>query len=131
MQTIYFVKDSLNLKKEEKQKKKISKVSSLKFIPSSINWKLNSNCLKKPILKSSVYACTLRSGYTNSSVPEAALSFITQHGRMKYNRPIYREFYKLSGEFRQLAIETFQKHFNFYHPIASAMIQKDLKLKCL
>jgi hypothetical protein len=77
------------------------------------------------------YLLALRSGYTNSSVPAAALSFITQHGRMKYNRPIYREFYKLGGEFRQLAIETFQKHFNFYHPIASAMIQKDLKLKCL
>ena len=74
------------------------------------------------------YLLALRSGYTASTVPAAALKFVTQHGRMKYNRPIYREFYKLDGEFRQRAVETFQEHFKFYHPIAAAMIQKDLKL---
>lgn len=74
------------------------------------------------------YLLALRAGYTASSVLSSALSFITQHGRMKYNRPIYREFYKLGGEFRQQAIETFIKHRQFYHPIAAAMIEKDLKL---
>ena len=72
------------------------------------------------------YLLALRSGYTASSVPTAALRFITLHGRMKYNRPIYREFYKLGGEFRQAAIETFYKNRPFYHPIAAAMIEKDL-----
>ncbi len=74
------------------------------------------------------YLLALRAGYTASSVPSAALSFITQHGRMKYNRPIYREFYKLGDEFRQQATETFLTHRQFYHPIAAAMIEKDLKL---
>ena len=74
------------------------------------------------------FLLALRAGYTASSVPSAALAFITQHGRMKYNRPIYREFYKLGGEFRQQAIETFLKNRQFYHPIAAAMIEKDLKL---
>lgn len=75
------------------------------------------------------YLLALRAGYTASTVPAAALSFVTKHGRMKYNRPIYREFFKLGGEFRQRAIETFLQHRQFYHPIAAAMIEKDLKLQ--
>lgn len=74
------------------------------------------------------YLLALRTGYTDSPVPAAALLFIAQHGRMKYNRPIYREFYKLGGQFRQKAIETFHLNRPFYHPIAAAMIEKDLKL---
>lgn len=74
------------------------------------------------------YLLALRTKFTSSSVPDAALHFITQHGRMKYNRPIYREFYKLGGEFRERAISTFQSNRQFYHPIAAAMIEKDLKL---
>ena len=74
------------------------------------------------------FLLALRAGFTASSVPGAALHFITQHGRMKYNRPIYRELYKLGGEFRQRAIETFLSNRPFYHPIAAAMIEKDLKL---
>lgn len=74
------------------------------------------------------YLLALRAKFTSSSVPEAALLFITQHGRMKYNRPIYRELYKLDGEFRERAISTYQANRQFYHPIAAAMIEKDLKL---
>jgi hypothetical protein len=75
------------------------------------------------------FLLALRAGYTASQVPSAALLFITQHGRMKYNRPIYRELYKLGGEFRQAAIETFYNNRPFYHPIAAAMIEKDLCMK--
>ncbi len=72
------------------------------------------------------YMLAVRSGYT--AVVPAVLQFITQHGRMKYNRPLYRELYKLGGEFRDAAIDTFVKKRKFYHPIAAAMIEKDLKL---
>ena len=74
------------------------------------------------------YLLALRAGFTSTSVPGSALTFITQHGRMKYNRPIYREMYKLGGEFRERAIETYKANRQFYHPIAAAMIEKDLKL---
>lgn len=74
------------------------------------------------------YLLALRAGYTSTTVPSSSLKFITQHGRMKYNRPIYRELYKLDGEFRGEALRTFLDNREFYHPIASAMIEKDLKL---
>ena len=74
------------------------------------------------------YLLALRAGFASASVAESALHFVTQHGRMKYNRPIYREFYKLGGEFRDRAISTFKAARDFYHPIAAAMIEKDLKL---
>ncbi len=72
------------------------------------------------------YMLALRSGFT--AVVPAILEFITQHGRMKYNRPLYRELYKLGGEFKEAAIQTFVKNRKFYHPIAASMIEKDLKL---
>lgn len=72
------------------------------------------------------YMLAVRAGYT--MVVPAVLEFICQHGRMKYNRPLYRELYKLGGEFREAAISTFISHRSFYHPIAASMIEKDLKL---
>lgn len=72
------------------------------------------------------FMLTVRVGYT--AVVPLVLHFVTQHGRMKYNRPLYRELYKLGGEFRDAAIDTFIKNRKFYHPIAAAMIEKDLKL---
>ncbi|THC91673.1 hypothetical protein EYZ11_008868 [Aspergillus tanneri] len=44
-------------------------------------------------------------------------------GRMKFVRPLYRNLHKFD---RALAIETFEKHRDFYHPICRAMIEKDL-----
>lgn len=59
----------------------------------------------------------------------AAAQFATKHGRMKYCRPILRELYWSGGERgRQIALETFEGHRSFYHPIAAQMIAKDLKL---
>lgn len=71
------------------------------------------------------FLLALRAGYT--AVVPSALTFITQHGRMKYNRPIYRALFKLGGEFREAARETFTQNRKFYHPIAANMIEKDLQ----
>ncbi|ORX89777.1 hypothetical protein K493DRAFT_232463 [Basidiobolus meristosporus CBS 931.73] len=55
------------------------------------------------------------------------VQFITEQGRMKFTRPLYRALYKCpSGS--QLAQETFIKHKNFYHPICARLVEKDLDL---
>ncbi|KAI9319681.1 peptidase family M1-domain-containing protein [Dichotomocladium elegans] len=55
------------------------------------------------------------------------VEFVTQQGRMKFVRPLYRLLYKAEGG-AELARETFMKHKSFYHPIAAALVQKDLGL---
>ncbi len=47
-------------------------------------------------------------------------------GRMKFVRPLYR---KLNSVDRKLALETFEKNKEFYHPICSAQVEKDLEEK--
>jgi leukotriene-A4 hydrolase len=59
---------------------------------------------------------------------EAAARYAVAHGRMKYNRPIYRALYRSGPVGKDLALETFQKHRAAYHPIAVEMISKDLEL---
>lgn len=44
-------------------------------------------------------------------------------GRMKFVRPLYK---RLSEANRTLAVETFEKNRNFYHPICRSMVEKDL-----
>ena len=44
-------------------------------------------------------------------------------GRMKFVRPLYR---RLSAVDRDLAVETFEKNKDFYHPICRGLIEKDL-----
>lgn len=46
-------------------------------------------------------------------------------GRMKFVRVMFRGLEKAN---RELALETFAKHSDFYHPICRGMVQKDLKL---
>lgn len=55
------------------------------------------------------------------------VTFITIQGRMKYIRPLYKELYARE-ESKELAVKTFKEHRAFYHPIAAAMIAKDLNL---
>lgn len=55
------------------------------------------------------------------------VDFITIQGRMKYIRPIYKELYARE-ESKDLAVKTFEEHRHFYHPIAEALIAKDLHL---
>lgn len=66
-----------------------------------------------------------RSAYQDR-YPET-VQFITIQGRMKYIRPLYKELYARE-ESKELAVKTFQDHRNFYHPIAAALIAKDLHL---
>eukprot|EP00730_Choanoeca_flexa_P014807 TRINITY_DN6608_c0_g1_i1.p1 TRINITY_DN6608_c0_g1~~TRINITY_DN6608_c0_g1_i1.p1 ORF type:complete len:624 (+),score=155.98 TRINITY_DN6608_c0_g1_i1:60-1874(+) len=56
--------------------------------------------------------------------PQVA-DFVTAQGRMKFVRPLYRELSKAEGG-AQLAKETFLKHRDFYHNIASTMVARDL-----
>ncbi|KAJ3409863.1 hypothetical protein HDU80_008933 [Chytriomyces hyalinus] len=54
------------------------------------------------------------------------VDLITTMGRMKYVRPLYRALRKCSPAGEKLARETFSKHKGFYHPICTAMVEKDL-----
>jgi leukotriene-A4 hydrolase len=56
------------------------------------------------------------------------VEFITEQGRMKFVRPLYRLLYEAKNG-KQLAIDTFLNHKHFYHPIAASLIEKDLGLK--
>jgi leukotriene-A4 hydrolase len=44
-------------------------------------------------------------------------------GRMKFVRPLYRGLEQVD---RKLALETFEKNKEFYHPICRGMVEKDL-----
>ncbi|EED21775.1 leukotriene A4 hydrolase [Talaromyces stipitatus ATCC 10500] len=44
-------------------------------------------------------------------------------GRMKFVRPLFRALKKID---RQVAVETFEKHKDFYHPICRGLVEKDL-----
>eukprot|EP01017_Pseudomicrothorax_dubius_P015177 TRINITY_DN1759_c0_g3_i2.p1 TRINITY_DN1759_c0_g3~~TRINITY_DN1759_c0_g3_i2.p1 ORF type:complete len:666 (-),score=201.56 TRINITY_DN1759_c0_g3_i2:90-2087(-) len=50
--------------------------------------------------------------------------FLSNVGRMKYIRPIYQTL--VAAKQRDLAITIFKQNENFYHPIAAALIRKDL-----
>lgn len=62
------------------------------------------------------------------SIYPHVVTFVTEQGRMKFVRPLYRLLYK-AEDGAELAKETYIKHRNFYHPIASALIEKDIGLK--
>ncbi|KAF9903836.1 Leukotriene A-4 hydrolase [Lobosporangium transversale] len=55
------------------------------------------------------------------------VAFATTMGRMKFCRPLLRSLY-LAKNGSELARKTFLEHKSFYHPIAAAMIAKDLGL---
>ncbi|KAL2002046.1 hypothetical protein VTN02DRAFT_728 [Thermoascus thermophilus] len=57
------------------------------------------------------------------SVIEPTTDLLGRIGRMKFVRPLYRGLQKLD---RSIAIETFEKYKDFYHPICRAMVEKDL-----
>lgn len=45
---------------------------------------------------------------------------------MKFVRPLFRGLNKVN---RELALETFAKNKDFYHPICKGMVEKDLGLQ--
>jgi len=61
-------------------------------------------------------------------VLQQVTDFITSQGRMKFVRPLYRLLRALpAGSGAQLAVDTFEAHKDFYHPIARKMIAADLQ----
>jgi leukotriene-A4 hydrolase len=69
------------------------------------------------------YSIALRAGDKELHQPVAEL--LGKVGRMKFVRPLYRALDKVN---RPLALETFETHRMFYHPICRAMVEKDLGL---
>lgn len=55
------------------------------------------------------------------------VKFITEQGRMKFVRPLYRLLHEAKHG-AKLAEDTFLKHKEFYHPIAAQLIEKDIGL---
>mmetsp|Transcript_18088 Transcript_18088/g.39423 ORF Transcript_18088/g.39423 Transcript_18088/m.39423 type:complete len:650 (-) Transcript_18088:66-2015(-) len=70
--------------------------------------------------------CQLAIASEDQSIILIALQFITSQGRMKYIRPLYKSLYK-SKMGKGVAVSTFLKHKDIYHPIATKMIAIDLK----
>ncbi|KAI9223219.1 leukotriene A-4 hydrolase-like protein [Blastocladiella britannica] len=66
-------------------------------------------------------AASYKSIYTESA------SFLSEVGRMKYVRPLFRLLNKAEGG-RDLAVATFTKLRDGYHPICSNLVAKDLGL---
>ncbi|KKY34259.1 putative leukotriene a-4 hydrolase [Diaporthe ampelina] len=72
-------------------------------------------------LKVAYFHIALRSKVT-STYPLVA-ELLGEVGRMKFVRPLFRALNKVD---RALAVKTFEKNKDFYHPICRAMVEKDL-----
>ncbi|KAK5800991.1 hypothetical protein VI817_003203 [Penicillium citrinum] len=59
----------------------------------------------------------------DQSVIEPTAELLGRIGRMKFVRPLFRNLQKIN---RAVALETFEKYKEFYHPICRAMVEKDL-----
>jgi leukotriene-A4 hydrolase len=58
-----------------------------------------------------------------SAYPGVA-ELLSEVGRMKFVRPLFKSLVKVN---RDLAVATFQKNRDFYHPICRQMVEKDLE----
>ncbi|KZF21561.1 leukotriene A-4 hydrolase [Xylona heveae TC161] len=63
----------------------------------------------------------LKAKYT--AVYQASADLLGRVGRMKFVRPLYRQLNEVD---RDLAVKTFEKNKDFYHPICRQMVEKDL-----
>ncbi|KAM0213006.1 hypothetical protein ACHAQI_004526 [Fusarium lateritium] len=61
----------------------------------------------------------------DSAIYQDAATLLGRVGRMKFVRPLFRALNKVD---RQLALDTFEKNKDFYHPICKGMVEKDLGL---
>ncbi|PTU18651.1 hypothetical protein P175DRAFT_0442722 [Aspergillus ochraceoroseus IBT 24754] len=59
----------------------------------------------------------------DESVIQPTTELLGKIGRMKFVRPLFRTLQKVN---RPVAIETFEKYKDFYHPICRGMVEKDL-----
>merc|ERR1712150_70987 len=60
-----------------------------------------------------------------SAVP-TALEFVTEQGRMKFVRPIYRDLYKWEKS-SKVAVENYKKYAGQMHCLTATMVGKDLE----
>ncbi|KAI6657704.1 hypothetical protein LOD99_449 [Oopsacas minuta] len=67
----------------------------------------------------------LRSNWEEMYVQVA--SFLTEVGRMKFVRPLYRNLYKAENG-RDIALKLFKQHKHIYHNICATMVAKDLEI---
>ena len=61
----------------------------------------------------------------DTSAYQGAADLLGEVGRMKFVRPLFRNLNKVD---RELALKTFEKYRDFYHPICRQMVEKDLGL---
>ena len=59
----------------------------------------------------------------DESIYQPTADLLGTVGRMKFVRPLYRQLALVN---RKLALETFEKNKDFYHPICRGMVEKDL-----
>ncbi len=76
---------------------------------------------KNAELKTAYYQIALRA--KDTSAYEGVASLLGEVGRMKFVRPLFRSLNKVD---RDLALKTFDKNRDFYHPICRQMVEKDL-----
>lgn len=69
--------------------------------------------------------CILAIEAEDVTILPVVIKFITTQGRMKFVRPLYRSLFQ-SKIGKELAVSTFTKNIDFYHPIAAKMIATDL-----
>lgn len=74
-------------------------------------------------LQTAYYKIALRA--KDTSCYQAAADLVGQVGRMKFVRPLFRALNQVD---RELALRTFEKNRDFYHPICRGMVEKDLGL---
>lgn len=61
----------------------------------------------------------------DTSAYQGVADLLESVGRMKFVRPLFRSLNKVN---RDLALKTFEKNKDFYHPICRQMVEKDLGL---
>lgn len=71
--------------------------------------------------------CRLAIASEDKSVLPVVTRFITSQGRMKFIRPLYKALYA-SKMGKEIAVETFLRNKDFYHPIGAKMVASDLLL---
>lgn len=74
-------------------------------------------------LKAAYYQIAMKAKDT-SSYPGVA-ELLGNVGRMKFVRTLFRTLNKVD---RELAVNTFEKNRDFYHPICRQLVEKDLGL---
>lgn len=72
-------------------------------------------------ISSRYYQVAMAAG--DSSIKGFVTELLGRVGRMKFVRPLYRALMKMDYD---LALETFEKYKDFYHPICRGMVAKDL-----